>query len=80
MKIEDVICDQCGARKNRENDWYRVQSGREGFHLYKSKAKVCDNVNKDYCSDNCAMIALDNFLHPPKVQEDHYREVGMSNG
>lgn len=75
MKVEEIICDQCGARKNKANHWHRVYSGRQGFHLYKSEAELSDDEHKDYCSDNCVMIAISEFMHPPKKSEDYVDEI-----
>lgn len=65
-QITETICDQCGARKMKSNNWYRVDSGRQGFHLYKSEAELSDDVHKDYCSDNCVMVAISEFMNPKK--------------
>lgn len=87
MRIEQVVCDQCGARKSKEAKWYRVISGREGFHLYKSNADISDDVDKDYCSDNCVVLALNDFLsseHGPPVPNknvgDFFSHLKGNNG
>lgn len=60
-----IICDQCGARKGKTNHWYRVLTGRQGFHAYKSEAELADDDSiQDYCSDNCITRAFSCFLSP----------------
>jgi len=71
MKIEEVICDQCGARKGKTNHWYRMTISN-GFFLYPSD-KSSDNLPniKDICGENCAMRALQDYLNPP-IKETNF--------
>lgn len=71
MKVEEVICDQCGVRKGKENGWCRVDSGIDFFKVLLPSVIVTGNRGeiKDMCSDNCIMIALSEFLHPKKAND-----------
>lgn len=65
MKIEQVICDQCGARKQESNYWFWLEVTNYGFHLYTPEAGPGGvEEMKDICSQGCAIKALSEFLDP----------------
>lgn len=61
MRVEEIICDQCGARKGKTNHWWRLNL-TNGFFLYQHE-KSSDNC-KDICGENCATRALQDFMSP----------------
>jgi hypothetical protein len=75
MKIEKIICDHCGRIKDESNHWYRVQSGRNGFHLYSSDADPTDDDLQDYCSDNCVMIVISQFMNKKPIEDDEIEQI-----
>lgn len=82
MTVTEIICDRCGARKEKSNGWWKVEvngvSWRDGS-ITISKYNGKSQPGQDCCSDNCVMILLSQFM-TEKEEVDHYREVGMSNG
>lgn len=58
MKIEQLICDQCGARKGEKDNWFSLLINNSGFHLYNQASLQ----THDICSQGCAIKALNDFL------------------
>ena len=68
MKIEEVICDQCGARKGKTNHWFSLYRTEGSFHIYKhgnyENAKREQVEIKDICGLTCALKQLSYFIQP----------------
>lgn len=61
MTVTEVVCDRCGARKEKANGWYVLRIEDNAFHIAPSDKRQWED-QKDICSDNCAMILLSEFL------------------
>lgn len=69
-QITETICDQCGARKGKENHWWSVWVSGVGFHAYPGTydkdnsdfSDVKDYPSKDICSSSCLMRVFSEFI------------------
>ena len=69
MTVTETVCDRCGARKGKTNHWFKVEidmRDKDWFTVTKNNGK--SQVGDDYCSDNCVMIALSEFLNSKKEE------------
>lgn len=64
-QVTEVICDQCGARKDKTNHWFRAFISQAEFAVYKDHPS--SDTLKDFCGENCASKALEEWMYP--VQE-----------
>jgi hypothetical protein len=59
----ETFCDICGARKGKENGWWRIFVDHETFSVFLfPKSTINKPGNKDCCSENCVVRALSQFM------------------